>query len=311
MMKRIIPFTLALLLLFCGCAQQDRAGRPDDPDDGLYEKIDELDSNVSGGVIPIHTPDDEPSKSDGGEPSKDETAPPEDASEPETDALPEEPDHAAQVPIYPVDGDENFGSDHTPQEPGAMPDDANGEGDETDASQDGEEPGESEEPEPDSGAAPVTVTTYAMNTVYENDGGESILELRIGTPVIETKVSEAELLFNRYYSTKALEYALYVNETLFPEVKALQTGAEPSISSAEMAYSVLYNDDGYLCVLTSYTEALTERFEERAEAALFDMSAAVLLDEWEVHEASDASLETILERIAAVPAEPEEDQAAE
>ena len=124
-------------------------------------------------------------------------------------------------------------------------------------------------------------------------------------------MSEAELLFNRYYSTKALEYALYVNETLFPEVKALQTGAEPSISSAEMAYSVLYNDDGYLCVLTSYTEALTERFEERAEAALFDMSAAVLLDEWEVHEASDASLETILERIAAVPAEPEEDQAAE
>ena len=102
-----------------------------------------------------------------------------------------------------------------------MPDDANGEGDETDASQDGEEPGESEEPEPDSGAAPVTVTTYAMNTVYENDGGESILELRIGTPVIETKVSEAELLFNRYYSTKSFGICALRQRNAVPGSKGL------------------------------------------------------------------------------------------
>lgn len=320
MQKRMIPFLLAILLLFCGCSH---SGRPDSA--GLDEKDFPSDANIGGSYITIHAPDHsvppdlaDPSAQTG-EPAAD-TAPDTSAADSQdnaSDDTPEEPGdkedgQSARVPIYPVDGDQNYGSDHSLS--------GSGQGEEAEADESGSKAppqvGEPDASENTDGVQPsgiYDITAYVMNTVYSTDTGEQILELRIHTPVIESKASEAEVLFNRHFSARSLEYTLYINETVYPELEALpQTDGEPALSSAVMDYSILYHDDGYLCVLTSYTEELPDRFDERREAALFDMVNAVLTAEWDAMDTSDMTLEAILERIDSAQANSniaEEDEA--
>lgn len=306
-MKRIILFTLAFLLLFCSCAHRDRIIQPPTLNDGHYESFYEPDNCVQGGVIKIHKPLEDAGSSS---PTDDNAVlddipsqfPEDDLDQKTEEPLENRSKHSAQIPIYSVDGDKNFGGDHS----SLGSHDMSGNAANIEAPFTGDTFMESDATMPDSPEPDVNITAYTMNTRYENDTGKSILELRICTPMIDAKSAEAQLLFNRYYSAKALEYALYANETLFPEVKASQAVGEPQISSAEMAHSVLYHSEGYLCVKTSYTESLMNRLKTRREAALFDMSSAMLLDEWEINEPFDSSIENILSKISTIPIIPKD-----
>ncbi len=308
----VLPFLFVIFLLLSGCSY---TGQPDDA--GYSILSDEAKVSESGleagGYIAIHSPesdtlDDVPDPSLQVDDSRSYSVPDaatsvhEASSDGEAEARSDnESNNSAQVPIYPVDEDKNFGSDHSfsssDEAAGFTPDSNDSEESFPENHEDAE--ALTNYPEKTQEAVPYQITAYVMNTSYVNEDGENILALHIFTPVIELESTDSEVYFNKYYNTRALEYALYINETVFPALEAsLQTsGANVQLSSAEMKYSILYNTEDYLCVAVSYTEELPERLEKREVASIFDMKNATLIDEWEVNEDADKSSESILERI--------------
>ena len=298
MQKRILLFFLVFSLFLCGCSHNvhpaDSASAAEElpvpQNDGFAGTFIEVrepdgdfhvgDSNSSAQSSAKETDSSEDSQSASSDGSSD-SAPAEEDQEQADD------DQSAQVPIYPADEDQHYSSNHT-TDGIEDPADNTDAGDEPEAAENDAAQTEPESPGEPAALPPYSVTAYTMNTVYYAETGDKILELCINTPVIDGGNSEAELFFNRYYNARTLEYALYINETVYPALKQTLPDENTIYYFATMAYSILYNTDGYLCIGITYTEDLPDRCEERTAAALFDMENAVLADEWDVSEDAEA-----------------------
>ena len=283
MKKSFVSFAFVLALLFCGCS----------------DSVSYKEHNPS---VPNSTQVDQSIKVQRVEIPTSEVAALEDASElePADDSLQSEEEattHSAQVPVHSVE--EEAASD---MEGGTTPDAGESEAHPSSAEEEKDstvslpqEPVDTLEEQKD---FPCEINTYVMHTVYQTETGEDMLDLCIQMPVIEPEVFESEQLFNHYFSEKSIAYALYVQETVCPELQVQWENTEDeTLSFADLNYIVPYQDDGYLCVVMSYQEDFLHDYRERMEAVLFDMDRAMLVEEWAPE--SEPTLEEIFERISA------------
>ena len=283
MKKSFVSFAFVLALLFCGCS----------------DSVSYKEHNPS---VPNSTQVDQSIKVQRVEIPTSEVAALEDTSEvdPADDSLQSEEEttmDSAQVPVYSVE--EETASD---MEDGTTPDAGESEAQPSSAEEEKDstvslpqEPVDTLEEQKD---FPCEINTYVMHTVYQTETGEDMLDLCIQMPVIEPEVSESEQLFNHYFSEKSIAYALYVQETVCPELQAQWENTEDeSLSFADLNYNISYQDDGYLCVVLSYQKDFFHDYRERMEAVLFDMDRAMLVEEWAPE--SEPTVEEIFERISA------------
>lgn len=283
MKKRFLSFALVLALLFCGCSDPVSYKNHDS---SVPDSM-QVDQSIKVQRVEIPTS---------------EVAALEDTSEvdPADDSLHSEEEttmDSAQVPVYSVE--EETASD---MEDGTTPDAGESEAQPSSAEEEKDstvslpqEPVDTLEEQKD---FPCEINTYVMHTVYQTETGEDMLDLCIQMPVIEPEVSESEQLFNHYFSEKSIAYALYMQETVCPELQAQWENTEDeSLSFADLNYNISYQDDGYLCVVLSYQKDFFHDYRERMEAVLFDMDRAMLVEEWAPE--SEPTVEEIFERISA------------
>ena len=205
MKKSFVSFAFVLALLFCGCS----------------DSVSYKEHNPS---VPNSTQVDQSIKVQRVEIPTSEVAALEDTSEvdPADDSLQSEEEttmDSAQVPVYSVE--EETASD---MEDGTTPDTGESEAQPSSAEEEEDStvplPQDSVDTLEEQKAFPCEINTYVMHTVYQTETGEDMLDLCIQMPVIEPEVFESEQLFNHYISEKSIAYALYVQETVCPELQA-------------------------------------------------------------------------------------------